>query len=67
MTNMTNLQEIFTEWQSNLTFREDFKRNPEQALKDAGFEVSPEDLAKIQAMLKLDKSKNEKLDDRISK
>lgn len=62
-----NLQEILSAWQSNLTFREAFKKNPEQALKDAGFEVSAEDLTKIQAMLQLDKSKNEKLDDRISK
>ncbi len=66
MTN-TNLIEILSEWQSNINFRENFKKNPEQALKDAGFEVSPDDLSKIQAMLKLDKSKNEKLDDRISK
>ena len=64
---MTNLQEIYSEWQNNLTFREHFKKNPEQALKEAGFEVSAEDLAKIKAMLNLDKSKNEKLDDRISK
>lgn len=64
---MTNLQDILSEWQSNLTFREQFKKDPEQALKDAGFEVSPEDLNKIRAMLKLDKSGNEKLDDRISK
>jgi hypothetical protein len=64
---MTNLIEIFSEWQSNLKFREEFKKNPEQALKNAGFEVSPGDLSKIQAMLKFDKSKNEKLDDRISK
>ena len=63
----TNLQQILSEWQSNLQFRENFKKNPEQALKDAGFDVTADDLAKIQAMLKLDKSKNEKLDDRISK
>lgn len=64
---MTNLIEIFSEWQSNLTFREEFKKNPEQALKNAGFEVNASDLVKIQAILKLDTSKNEKLDDRISK
>lgn len=64
---MTNLQEIYSEWQNNLQFREEFKKNPEQALKTAGFEVSPADLDKILAILKLDKSKNEKLDDRISK
>lgn len=62
-----NLREIYNEWQNNLAFREEFKKNPLEALKKAGFEVSPEDLNKIEAMLKLDKSKNEKLDDRINK
>lgn len=64
---MTNLVEIYSEWQSNMKFREDFKKNPEFALKEAGFEVSADDLDKIKAMLKFDKAKNEKLDDRISK
>lgn len=64
---MTNLSEILSEWQSNLAFREDFKKNPERALKEAGFQVSAEDLIKIKAMLKLDASKDEKLDERISK
>lgn len=64
---MTDLQAIIYEWQNNLTFREEFKKNPEQAMKNAGFQVSNEDLDKILAMLKLDKSKNEKLDDRINK
>lgn len=64
---MTNLESIFKEWQNNLQFREEFKKDPELALKNAGFEVSSEDLAKIKAMLTWDKSKDEKLDDRISK
>lgn len=63
----TNLQDIFSEWQNNLAFREEFKKNPLEALKKAGFEVSPADLEKIQAMLKHDKSEDEKLDDRINK
>lgn len=63
----TTLQEILNEWQNSLKFREEFKQNPEQALKNAGFEVSPADLAKILAMLKLDKTKNEPLDGRINK
>lgn len=67
MPDMTNLQEIIYEWQNNLKFREEFKKNPELALKNAGFEVSSEDLVKIMAMLKLDRSKDEKLDDRINK
>lgn len=67
---MSNLQDIYNEWQSNLKFREDFKNNPEQALKDAGFTLNPQDLEKIKSLLKLKqdpKSKNEKLDDRINK
>lgn len=64
---MTNLKDIFSEWQSNLEFRENFKKNPEDALKQAGFELSAEDLSKIQALLTLNKSENEKLDERISK
>lgn len=63
---MTTLEEIYQEWQNNLKFREEFKKNPEQALKNAGFEVTAEDLAKIKAMFNL-KSKNEKLDDRINR
>jgi len=63
----SNLKDIVYEWQNNLAFREAFKKNPEQALKSSGFTVKPEDLTKILAMLKLDKSMNEKLDDRISK
>jgi hypothetical protein len=65
----TNLQEIFNEWQNNRIFREEFKQNPWAALKNAGFEVTPEDFSKIESMvkLKMDKSKSEELDDRINK
>jgi hypothetical protein len=52
----TTLQEIFTEWQNNLTFRKDFKKNPELALKNAGFEVSQEDMQKIQSLVKIKES-----------
>ena len=64
---MTPLQTIYNEWLNNIEFRKAFKKNPEQALQQAGFEVSPEDLVKIKAMVKLDKSQDEKLDDRINK
>lgn len=58
-----NLMEILYEWQNNLTFREDFKKNPEIALRTAGFEVSSEDLAKIKSTIE----KSEELDKRINK
>jgi len=64
---MTDLKEIYTEWQNNPAFRKQFNNDPVQALNEAGFDVSPEDLVKIKSMLKLDKSGNGKLDDRITK
>lgn len=64
---MADLKEIYNEWQNNPNFRAEFKKDPAKALKDAGFELSPKDFAKIRKALSSDKSKNEKLDDRISK
>ena len=64
---MMNLLAIYNEWQNNLSFREQFKTNPEEALKKVGFEVTPADLEKIRAMVNIDKSTNDNLDDRISK
>jgi hypothetical protein len=61
---MNDLQAIYTEWQNNLAFREAFKKDPVLALKNAGFEVSPDNLAKITALLK---QKDEELDKRINK
>ena len=63
MTTLTNLKEILIEWQSNLKFREEFKKNPVEALRQAGFEISDEDLAKIKSTLE----KSEQLDKRINK
>lgn len=64
---ITNLQDILYEWQNNFEFREEFKTDPISALKNAGFKVNQEDLDKILAMLKLDASNNEKLDERKNK
>lgn len=63
---MNKLTEVYLEWQNNSEFREAFKINPENALKDAGLELSPDDLNKVKSML-LKNSQNGKLDDRISK
>lgn len=66
---MSSLIDILNEWQTNLKFREEFKKDPEQALNEAGFTLSPKDLKKIKSVLKFkeEKTKNEKLDDRINK
>jgi len=60
------LKEIFSEFQSNQKFREQFKLNPVQACLDAGFKISPEDLIKIKSTLKLktSDSKSEELEKR---
>jgi hypothetical protein len=60
---MTNLKEVLNRWQSNLKFREDFKKNPEEALRLAGFDVTDDDLAKIKSTVQ----KSEELDKRINK
>lgn len=60
---MTNLAEVYSEWQNNSEFREAFKKNPTEALLKWGYKLNKEDLAK---MLKF-KQDNERLDDRISK
>ena len=59
----TSLEVILMEWNNNLQFREKFKKDPIQALKDANFEVSDEILAKIKAIVR----KSEELDKRINK
>jgi hypothetical protein len=67
----SNLQEIYTEWENNLKFRDEFKKNPEKALSDAGFVLSESDLNKIKSMFLLKKSSgghdSEDLDKRINK
>lgn len=64
---MNNLGEIMTEWQNNLQFREAFKKNPELAIREAGFNLAPEDMEKIKALLNYDKTQNEELDNRENK
>jgi hypothetical protein len=61
---MSTLEDVLNEWQSNLQFKENFRKNPQQALADANLELSEEDLKKIKIMLKIDDGK---LDERINK
>jgi hypothetical protein len=61
---MSTLEDVLIEWQSNLQFKENFKKNPQKALADAGLTLSEEDLLKIKTMLKIDDGK---LDERINK
>lgn len=66
---MSQLKDVYDEWQNNLTFRAHFKKDPEAALKAAGLELSPEDLKKIRASLHNNRHgrDDEELSDRISK
>lgn len=60
---MTSLEEVYSEWQNNLEFRDAFKKNPKSALETWGYELNKQDLAK---MLKF-KNDNQKLDERVNK
>ncbi len=64
---MSNLQDVLQLWQNDLTFRLQFKKNPEEALKKAQIELSAADLDKVKKMIKHADSGDENLDERISK
>ena len=44
---MNTLEDVLAEWQSNLYFRENFKKNPQKALTDVGLTLSESDFKKI--------------------
>jgi hypothetical protein len=60
---MSSLEDVFTHWQIDFEFKQQFKKNPEQALADAGLVLEPKDLEKIKKLI----SKDEELDKRINK
>lgn len=55
-----NLAEIYSVWQNNLIFRQEFKKDPLSALQKAGFEVGASDLEKITKTFKLSDEEFEK-------
>jgi hypothetical protein len=44
------IQKILKEWTSDEKFREQFRKNPSEALKKRGFEVTPETEKELQAL-----------------
>ena len=60
-----SLEEIYSEWQNNPQFRQDFKKNPEKALNDYNLKLSPADLLKIQTMLNIKQLKKPNEDDEL--
>ncbi len=61
---MNTLEEVLSEWQNNIHFKEEFKKNPQAALTKAKLTLSDVDLKKISVMLHLD---DELLEKRINK
>jgi hypothetical protein len=68
---MSSLEDVLTEWQTNLYFKEEFKKNPERALATAGLTLNSKDLKKVKAMLAIQDdasgSDNRELDKRINR
>lgn len=60
------LKEVFEIWVNNLEFRDQFKKNPEKTLINAGFKFDSKKLEKIKSLLKQQSShiENEELDKR---
>jgi hypothetical protein len=61
---MSSLEDVLSEWQNNFEFKQQFKKNPEKALVDAGLTLDANDLQKIKTLLKIN---DEDLDKRINK
>ncbi|HSW71537.1 MAG TPA: hypothetical protein VLH77_06110 [Gammaproteobacteria bacterium] len=63
------LKEVFEAWANNFEFRNQFKKDPEKALHDAGFAFDTSKLQKIKSLLKKQENKieNEALDKRESR
>lgn len=62
---MASLEEVYAEWQNNLEFRKEFKKNPQKALEMVGLTLSETDLKKIVHDFNIDR--DDLLDERISK
>jgi len=60
---MNPLQEIMLLWQNDAQFRAEFKKNPENALKNAQIDLQEIDLNRVKQMF----DDSDHLDDRISK
>jgi hypothetical protein len=65
---MSNLEEVLSEYQNNFEFKQQFKKNPEQALAAAGLTLNAVDLEKVKTLLKTkDGDSDGELDKRINK
>ena len=60
---MSSLEDVLAHWQTDYDFKQQFKKDPEKALADAGLVLDAKDLEKIKKLI----SKDEELDKRINK
>lgn len=49
---MARLIDVLNEWENNQEFREQYKKDPDKALQDAGFTLNGHELEKIKSVLK---------------
>jgi hypothetical protein len=60
---MSSLEDVLSHWQNDYEFKQQFRKDPEKALADAGLVLDAKDLEKIKKLI----SKDEELDKRINK
>jgi hypothetical protein len=60
---MSNLKDVFERWSTDHEFKKNFRKNPQQALKQAGLELNAADLQKVLATI----AKQEELEKKINK
>ena len=60
---MSNLKEVFELWATHPSFKQDFKKNPQQTLDAFGIKLDENDLKKVFATIE----KQEELEKKINK
>jgi len=60
---MSDLKEVFELWTTDSNFKQNFKKNPKQALEEAGIQLDENDLKKVLTSIQ----KQEELEKKINK
>ena len=65
--NLHKLDDVITKWLNDIQFRDEWRKNPTQALQNANMKLSDSDFQKIQAMLDKKQDVYDELEKKINK
>lgn len=61
------LEDVITKWLNDIQFREEWRKNPTEALQNANMKLSDNDFQKIQTMLDRKQDLYDELEKKINK